>query len=399
MKKVLALLIMCMVLVSSLTTMCAMATQVEGQIGYDIVFNGEMINYTSVMVDNIHNVPIRKICEKMGAVVFFRQRDNQVLVLTRNGDMVSHKVGSTTISVNGQVIKFNAPSIVKNNETYISAEMLLSVFCPDAIYCENKQLIIQKQFVTNSYHVIVKDVLDLCRNSNFHPERFQRYVRHHNQNPNYSVQDIIFRTNLGLDFPFYENIKIIEHPHELLVLVNKYNQLPSDFMQYNLVNMDKEYTVNDGKQYLLLDTVYQKYVQMYDAGKRDGVSLKVLSAYRTEDYQRKLYNDSVWSSGRTYADNYSARPGFSEHQTGMAVDITSTSGSFENTREFAWLQQHAHEYGFVMRYPKGKEWITGYSYEPWHYRYVGADVAKIMHDYGLTYEEYHAMYIDINEFR
>ena len=99
------------------------------------------------------------------------------------------------------------------------------------------------------------------------------------------------------------------------------------------------------------------------------------------------------------ADRYSARPGYSEHQTGLAVDINTTSTSFEHSRQFKWLQKHAHEYGFILRYPKGKEWITGYAYEPWHYRYVGEDVAKIIYKEGITYEQYHAKYIAINEFK
>ena len=125
----------------------------------------------------------------------------------------------------------------------------------------------------------------------------------------------------------------------------------------------------------------------------------VVSAYRTEDYQRNLYNGKVRTSGKAYADNYSARAGHSEHQTGLAIDIGSTLTSFEYTAEFKWLQNHAHEYGYILRYPKGKEWITGYAYEPWHYRFVGIDAAKVIYEEGITFEEYHAKYKSVNEFR
>ena len=163
--------------------------------------------------------------------------------------------------------------------------------------------------------------------------------------------------------------------------------------------MNSKYTVNDGKQYLLLKVAYENYVKMADAAKKDGLSLRVLSAYRTEDYQRNLYNNKVRTTGKINADNYSARPGSSEHQTGLAVDVCSTSGTFEYTAEFRWMQKHAHEYGFILRYPKGKEWITGYSYEPWHYRYVGADVATKIFEEGITYEEYYVKYVAVNEFK
>ena len=112
-----------------------------------------------------------------------------------------------------------------------------------------------------------------------------------------------------------------------------------------------------------------------------------------------MYNKRLRAYGIVYADNYSARAGHSEHQTGLAIDIGSTKTSFEYTNEFKWLQEHAHEYGFIMRYPKGKTWITGYEYEPWHYRFVGVDAATKIFEEGITFEEYYAKYIDVSEYR
>ena len=109
------------------------------------------------------------------------------------------------------------------------------------------------------------------------------------------MQNVVFMVNLGLDFPFYENVSVIANPYDHLVLVNKYNRLPYGFSQKNLVGMNKKYTVNDGKQYLLEKTAYEKFVQMADAAKKDGVSIKVVSAYRTEDYQKNLYNKKIRS--------------------------------------------------------------------------------------------------------
>ena len=91
------------------------------------------------------------------------------------------------------------------------------------------------------------------------------------------------------------------------------------------------------------------------------------------------------------------RAGYSEHQTGLALDIVTYGASmdtFENTDEFKWLSDNAYKYGFILRYPKGKEKLTGYSYESWHYRYVGKDVAKKIHDLDITYDEYYAYYIE-----
>ena len=399
MKKHLPLIMACVIFIMSFTLINA--DYWNAQSGFVIELNGEAISEdaTSVVLNNTHYVPLRAVFEKLGASVFYRSSDKQILALSRDGDIIRHIVGDNKITVNEEQKTFENPSVLENNETYIPIEMITAAFCPDGISYDNQQLNIQKQFFNTDYHNAINDVLSVCRSSNFYPEKFKRYINYHVKEPAYNMQEIIFRVNLGLDYPFYENVTTVERPYELLVLVNKYNVLPSGFKQYNLVNMDKEYTVNDGKQYLLAGVAYNDYVKMYNAAKKDGLSMKVISAYRTEDYQRNLYNNKVRTTGKVNADNYSARPGSSEHQTGLAVDISSTKGTFENTPEFRWLQKHAYEYGFILRYQKGKEWITGYSYEPWHYRYVGPDVAKVIYDEGITYEEYYAKYISVNEFR
>ena len=398
MKKRLTVILACIVLIASFICVSAF-TLGFGDKGFEIQFNGEDTGYTSVVHNDKHFVPMRKIFEKLGAQIFYRSSDRQILVLSRDGDIFRHYVGANTIIVNGEEKVFEDPTILANDETYMPIDMLSAAFCPDGVTYENRVMNIKKHLFNTDYHKVIQDVMDVCRNSNFYPERFQRYINLHNCKPSYTIQEVLYRVNLGLDYPFYENITTIEHPYELLVLVNKYYKLPSGFKQFNLVNMKKEYTVNDGKEYLLESGAYNKFVQMSNAAKKDGLTLKVISAYRTESYQAGLYNNKLRSTGIVNADNYSARPGHSEHQTGLAVDINSTSDSFENTAEFRWLQKHAHEYGYIMRYHKGKEWITGYAYEPWHYRYVGLDAAKIIHEEGITYEEYYAKYVSVNEFK
>lgn len=127
---------------------------------------------------------------------------------------------------------------------------------------------------------------------------------------------------------------------------------------------------------------------MAAAAQADGLSLYVVSGYRSYDYQSQIYDNYVAAYGKEEADRFSARPGHSEHQTGLAFDLNNVTDSFANTDEYAWLQAHAHEYGFIIRYPDGKESITGYKFEPWHVRYLGKDTAQAVHDSGLTLEEY-----------
>ncbi len=397
MKKLSAIIMVCILFVVSLPCVSA-GSQIQD--GFVIEFNGNATEYKSIIINNTHYVPMRLTFEKMGAAVYYRSRDGQTLALSRDGDIIRHYAWSNIVDFNGKQKTFNKTSVLQNGTTYIPLDMVYALFCPNNISCDNNRLNIQKQFSYTNYHKDVGDVLSMRTRSNFYPEKFQAYIGYHTSTPYLSMDDIIYRANMGLYRPFYENVATIEQPYMLLVLVNKYNKLPSGFSQYNLVNMNRSYTVNDGKQYLLAKVAYEKFVQMSDAAKKSGLTLKVISAYRTESYQSNLYNNKLRTTGKVNADNYSARPGYSEHQTGLAVDINSTRTAFETTAEYSWLQKHAYEYGFILRYPKGKEWITGYAYEPWHYRYVGTDIAKKIHDEGInTYEEFYARYMTVNEFK
>lgn len=124
-----------------------------------------------------------------------------------------------------------------------------------------------------------------------------------------------------------------------------------------------------------------------DAAKQN-IRLSIVSGFRSYEYQRTLYNNYVARDGQKAADTYSARPGYSEHQTGLAMDINNASSSFNNTKEAKWIADNCVKYGFILRYPKGKENITGYQYESWHVRYLGKELAKEVADSGLTLEEF-----------
>ncbi|MBQ3861890.1 MAG: M15 family metallopeptidase, partial [Clostridia bacterium] len=120
----------------------------------------------------------------------------------------------------------------------------------------------------------------------------------------------------------------------------------------------------------------------------NGLSIYAISGYRSYEYQLGLYDRYVARDGKAEADRYSARAGHSEHQTGLAVDVNSLEYAFADTAEGQWLAAHCAEYGFILRYPEGKEEITGYRYEPWHIRYLGVETAKKVAESGLTLEEY-----------
>lgn len=220
--------------------------------------------------------------------------------------------------------------------------------------------------------------------------RVERYAAYASEHPLKSDTQIVLEVNMNHDFPFYENIQPAVMPNDLWVLCNKYYKLDASFTPENLVDVKEGYYVNDGKTYQLSSVAHEAFIKMADAAKKDGLNLKIISAYRTNNFQANLYEKYKDRNGQTAADRFSARPGHSEHETGLAIDINDVSSAFENTAEFKWLQKNAHLYGFILRYPKNSEHITGYMYESWHYRYVGEALATELVSSDLTFDAYHA---------
>lgn len=220
-----------------------------------------------------------------------------------------------------------------------------------------------------------------------------RYQTYYNSHKGMSASEIVRDVNMNLDYDFYGQIEKVKDPNALLVICNKYYQLPSDFTPEGLKSVPDGYFVADGKSYQLKQNALDAFISMSDAAKQEGLSLRIISAYRSNSYQANLYQKYKNNNGQTAADRFSARPGHSEHETGLAIDINDVAQAFENTEEFTWLGKNAHKYGYVLRYPEGMENVTGYMYEPWHYRYLGIEVATQLKNSGLTYDAYYAMYL------
>ena len=222
--------------------------------------------------------------------------------------------------------------------------------------------------------------------SNYIEKYYDRYISYKNKHSDYSDDTIITYVNIGLDNDFYSNMIDTDLSDGYLIICNKYHKLKEDYVP-NLVSLSSY----GGGQ--MEKVAAEHFKQMSDDAKKEGVDIHNISGYRSYSTQKNLYNSYVNRDGKTKADTYSARAGTSEHQTGLATDINSLSVSFDKTDAFKWLSKNAFKYGFILRYPKGKEFITGYMYEPWHYRYVGIDVAKIIYEKNITYEEYYATYL------
>lgn len=141
----------------------------------------------------------------------------------------------------------------------------------------------------------------------------------------------------------------------------------------------------------LADEVKEAFEAIKNAAAKEGLNLYISSGYRSYTRQQTLYNNYVSKDGKELADTYSARAGYSEHQSGLCFDLNTIDDSFAYTPESKWLEKHAQEYGFIIRYPKGKEDKTGYQYEPWHLRYLGVELATKVYESGLCLEEYYGI--------
>lgn len=225
---------------------------------------------------------------------------------------------------------------------------------------------------------------------NFIPKNISRYVNYHNKNQNMDYDNIILNVNMNLDYDFYTNVNTLHNYLDITTLVNKYNKLPDNYEIDDLVTLDNEYSKKGEK---VRETIYNDLKKMFDEAKKDNINLNVISGFRTNEKQDTLFNNSIKKNGLDHALIYSAKPGYSEHQLGLAIDINSVEESFKNTNEYKWLKNNSYKYGFIERYPEGKENITGFGYEPWHYRYLGVDVATKIFTENITYEEYVAKFL------
>lgn len=199
---------------------------------------------------------------------------------------------------------------------------------------------------------------------------------------------LFFTKDVNIKDKFYKDIKLVTNPNDLLVLVNKNNQLQSNYVPEDLESISLKYANSD--KYLKKEARIAFETLSEDASK-SGYRIVAVSAYRDYNYQNQLFNYYVEEKGLDYALDCSAKPGHSEHQTGLALDVEGENkdyDNFENSKAFLWIKDNAHKYGFILRYPKGKENITGFKYEPWHYRYVGTEAANEIYNKNITLEEY-----------
>ncbi len=246
-----------------------------------------------------------------------------------------------------------------------------------------------------------KDEISYMKNNNITYEDVKGYLPYQNFNiynyydyealrnetdTNLEAINMVTKTNYYKAYEQTEEAKVFDD----IILVNKHYHLDKDYLPSNLINVSKydiDYIQRENEDMLLNMEALNSYKILYEDAKKEGFTFTIFSAYRTYEKQEYLYYNVCKEN-----DSYSAKPGHSEHQTGLAIDISTRDWGliegFATTQEYKWLKENAYKYGFIERYPKDKEKITLYSYEPWHYRYVGINLSTYIYNHNLTLEEY-----------
>ncbi|MDR3073080.1 MAG: M15 family metallopeptidase [Clostridiales Family XIII bacterium] len=276
----------------------------------------------------------------------------------------------------------------RNNTDYATSvrELLDTGYRPAEINCiyrvlsdENIDLLTQIVYYDKLVNMLVLPY--------FRETRLHRYILYADENPQFSMEDVVTYVDLDLDKENYYEALAVGDPNSIDVLLTKHRCLPDGFVPQNLITIDEQYNPNG---WSLSSEAAMQFEALCAAAEEDGILLRVGSAYRAEADQRSVYDSYLSELGEDAGALRVAVPDFSEHQTGLAVDVWNLSdfAIAEDSEEWWWMQENAMRFGFVQRYEPGKEYITGYQAESWHYRYLGVALATEVSRSGLTVDEW-----------
>lgn len=245
-----------------------------------------------------------------------------------------------------------------------------------------------------------KNIINYISLNYFKEENLDRYIKYDFIDTNsvydttilkekYNYEDTVTFVNAYLDKDYYSNDIPLskDEASKLDVIVNKYYKLDKDYEPEDLTVINSKFA--SGTQKLRKEAA-GKFEEMASDMLKENLKIYAGSTYRSYSYQEGLYNRYVKKDGFKEAETYSARAGYSEHQLGLAVDIVNGKWNYlsEGDKEYTWLINNSYKYGFILRYPHESEYITGYVFEDWHFRYLGIDLATKVHESKLTYDEY-----------
>lgn len=260
------------------------------------------------------------------------------------------------------------------------------------LYNKLKENNIELIIKTNKYY---KNIINIINDKYFKTDNLSRYINYQDKNLAYNGDKIVNYVNMYLDYDFYKHDIKVNDQKNYLMIVNKYYVLDSNYVPEGLVNISSKYN-GLGVDAKALPVVKEAFEKMASDITKENMIIKVRTSYRSYATQKDLYNSYLKNKTTAMVDLTAARPGYSEHQTGLALDVQAEDSnytSFENTKEYKWMLKNAYKYGFILRYPENKTNITGYNFESWHYRYVGIDVATYIYENNITFEEYYMKFI------
>jgi len=241
-------------------------------------------------------------------------------------------------------------------------------------------------------------ILTFLEEKYFLMKNLDEYLLYQQKEDEMELKDIVALVNTHANNKWYQVELETDISLNEKMNVNKFFALQSDYVPENLKDISLDYSYGALGDNKLIDYAYEKFIDLWNAGKDEGYHFMVTSSYRDYESQKEIYDYRKETQGERKADETAARPGHSEHQTGLVIDMTSKEApvdeEFSKSDAYKWLKSHAHEYGFIERYPEGKTYITGYNPESWHWRYVGVEVATKMQEENITYDEYYAYYIE-----
>lgn len=424
----------------------------------EVYYNGEKIEFDQkpILVNDRTLVPFRKVFESMGCIVYYNNSESKVMALTKEGDILTHTIGTNTFELNGEEKTFDSASTILNDRTLIPLRAVAETLSAEVEWNDKEQTVtIEKE--ESTLDEIEKEVISHVLDVNYNPKDTKRYVEYRKQHPELSIEQVIMDVNMDLDREYilvtvnnkegditynglshYEadpkDVEPATNLDSMTVLVNGYNSIPKDYEPKDLV--EHKYAPTGGispTSAFLRKEAEEQYTNMSNAYNLEtGEHPNNLRAY--ENYlnynqaSSELYSYRFEGMTRIpqgtlekYAFDYSINPNCSEFRTGLTISLmysenimyeyivnnyrALTEQEQENYNSnliyqqrynemYNWLKNNAYKYGFVERFPEDKKFITRREYQPWVYRYVGIDVATKMHEENLCLEEYNAKYLN-----
>lgn len=239
------------------------------------------------------------------------------------------------------------------------------------------------------------NIIPLTKEKYFLNKNLDTYLSYKNENNDKSLSDIVAIVNVKANNNWYTDTIKTDIEKDLQILVNKFYTVDENYEPDDLVDIKNWYAYGEGQK--VRKEAYDMFLNMYNDAKKEDITIIINSSYRPYSEQEEIYNQYLEWYGQEKTDALAAHPGSSEHQTGLAIDVFTNgynSKNFDESDAFNWLTNNAYKYGYILRYPKDKEYLTGYDYESWHYRYVGKEIAEYIQNNNITYDEYYAYFLD-----